>query len=157
MRVIADQRLGCAAMGTRSIAALVALAMALAAAGALAACGDDDEETGAEGVGGAIEISEPESGASVASPVTVAGSASVFEGTVQIRIRGADGEEIASGFATASAAAPKRGEFSKRVEFSVEEAEEGTIEAYEVNVASEGEGPAERELGLVEVPVTLEP
>jgi hypothetical protein len=124
---------------------------------AFAGCGDDDDDDG--GTGGdaaAIVIESPEPGASVSSPVTISGTASVFEGTVQLRILDADGEEIARAFTTASAGAPGRGNFSKEVEFTVDEAQDGAIEAFEQNVASPEESP-ERELFTVKVPVQLEP
>ena len=123
-------------------------------------CGDDDEPDQPSGNGeseAAIVVEAPERGASVTSPVTVSGTASVFEGTVQIRIIGADGEEIASTFATASEGAPGRGEFSKKVTFSVPEAQEGVIEAYEADVATGDEGSPAEELFSVSVPVRLQP
>lgn len=135
-----------------------AIAAVLAAPVALGACGDDDDEQpDVDQPEAAIVVSGPEPGASVRSPVTVAGMASVFEGTVQIRLRGEGGETIASEFTTASAGAPERGEFSKRVRFAVKKPEEGTVEVYEENVASGGEGGGEPELNGVTVPVTLEP
>ena len=123
-------------------------------------CGDDDEPDTTSGRGeteAAIVIEAPERGASVTSPVTVSGTASVFEGTVQIRVLDADGEEIASTFATASEGAPGRGEFSKRVSFSVPQAQEGVIEAYEADAASGSEGSPDGELFTVSVPVQLQP
>ena len=92
----------------------------------------------------------------MSSPVTVSGSASVFEGTVQIRILGADGAEVGRAFATATAGAPERGRFSADVEFDVEGAEDGAVEAFSQNVASPEESP-QRKLFRVEVPVRLEP
>jgi Immunoglobulin-like domain of bacterial spore germination len=135
------------------LAALLAALLLLAFAG----CGDDDDEDGeAGGEEAAIVVESPEPGASVSSPVTISGTASVFEGTVQLRILDADGEEIASAFSTASAGAPERGDFSEDVEFTVDEAQDGVIEVFEQNVASPEESP-ERELFTVEVPVQLEP
>lgn len=138
-----------------SLAALVLLA--------LAGCGGDDGESGGDGAaygGGdgeaAIVVESPEPGASVSSPVTVSGTASVFEGTVQLRVLDAEGDEIASAFTTASAGAPERGEFSEQVDFTVDEAQDGVIEAFEHNVASPEESP-ERELSKVAVPVVFEP
>jgi hypothetical protein len=135
---------------------LLALLAALLLLG-FAGCGNDDDEGG--GTGGdeaAIVVESPEPGASVSSPVTVSGTASVFEGTVQLRILDADGEEIASAFTTASAGAPERGDFSEEVAFKVDEAQDGMVEVFEQNVASPEESP-ERELFRVEVPVHLEP
>jgi hypothetical protein len=124
---------------------------------AFAGCGDDEDEDG--GTGGdeaAIVVESPAPGASVSSPVTISGTASVFEGTVQLRIRDGEGEEIASAFTTASAGAPERGDFSEEVEFAVDVAQDGVVEAYEQDVASPEES-SERELFTVEVPVQLEP
>jgi germination protein M len=133
--------------------ALLAALLLLAFAG----CGDDDDEDG--GTGGdeaAIVVESPEPGASVSSPVTISGTASVIEGTVQLRMLDADGEEIASAFSTASAGAPERGDFSEEVEFTVDEAQDGVVEVFEQNVASPEES-AGRNLFTVEVPVQLEP
>jgi hypothetical protein len=134
--------------------ALLAALLVLVFAG----CGDDDDEDGgtAGGSAAAIVVESPEPGANVSSPVTVSGTASVFEGTVQLRIIGADGEVIGRAFATASAGAPERGEFSQEIEFTVDGAQEGVVKAFEANVASPAESP-ERELFTVEVPVQLEP
>jgi hypothetical protein len=135
------------------LSALLAALLLLAFAG----CGGDDDEDGDTGGDeAAIVVESPEPGASVSSPVTISGTASVFEGTVQLRILDADGEEIASAFTTASAGAPERGEFSEEVEFTVDEAQDGVVEVFEQNVASPEESP-ERELFTVEVPVRLEP
>ena len=124
---------------------------------ALAACGDDDYEDGGTGGGeAAIVVASPEPGASVSSPVTISGTASVFEGTVQLRIVDAGGEVIARAFTTASAGAPERGDFSKEVEFTVGDAQDGVVEVFEQNVASPEESPGRR-LFTVEVPVQLEP
>ena len=124
---------------------------------AFAGCGNGDDEAGDTGGGeAAIVVESPEPDASVSSPVTISGTASVFEGTVQVRILDADGEEIASAFTTASAGAPDRGDFSKEVGFTVDEAQDGVVEVFEQNVAEAEESP-ERELFTVAVPVKLEP
>jgi hypothetical protein len=133
--------------------ALLAALLLLAFAG----CGDDEDENGDTGGGeAAIVVESPKSNASVSSPVTVSGTASVFEATLQLRILDADGKEIASAFTTASAGAPERGVFSEDVEFTVDEEQDGLVEVFEQNVASPEESP-ERELFTVEVPVRLEP
>jgi len=132
--------------------ALLAVLLVLGFAG----CGDDDDDGDAGGDEAAIVVESPEPGASVSSPVTISGTASVFEGTVQLRILDADGEEVGSAFTTASAGAPDRGNFSEDVAFRVDEAQDGVVEAFEENVASPEEVP-ERELFTVEVPVQLEP
>jgi hypothetical protein len=92
----------------------------------------------------------------VSSPVTISGTASVFEGTVQLRVLDEDGAEIARGFATATEGAPGRGGFSKDLRFAVEGAQDGKVEAFEQNVASPEES-SERELSRVVVPVRLAP
>ena len=133
--------------------ALLAALLLLAFAG----CGDDDDEDGDTGGDeAAIVVESPEPGASVSSPVTISGTASVFEGTVQLRILDADGEEIGSAFTTASAGAPDRGDFSEDVEFTVDQAQDGVVEVFEQNVAPPEES-RKRELFTVEVPVQLEP
>ena len=139
---------------------MLAITGAVLVVGLIGGCGDDDEPdapTGESESEAAIVIEAPESGASVTSPVTVSGTASVFEGTVQIRIIGSDGEEIASTFATATEGAPGRGDFSKQVSFTVPEAQEGVIEAYEADAASGSEGSSSGELFRVSVPVQLQP
>lgn len=127
---------------------------------AFGGCGDDgygDGDTGGTGGGEArIVVTSPEHGASVSSPITISGTASVFEGTVQLRVLDAEGEVIARAFATATAGAPERGDFSKEVEFTVGEAQDGVVEAFEQNAASPGEG-SQRQQFKVEVPVKLEP
>ena len=120
-------------------------------------CGDDDDDAGDTGGDeAAIVVESPEPGARVSSPVTISGTASVFEGTVQLRILDSDGKEIGRAFTTATAGAPDRGEFSEDVEFSVDETQDGVVEAFEQNVAPPEESP-ERERSTVEVPVELEP
>ena len=133
--------------------ALLAALLLLAFAG----CGNDDDEDGETGGDeAAIVVESPEPGARVSSPVTISGTASVFEGTVQLRIFDADGEEIGRAFTTASAGAPERGDFSEDVEFTVDEAQEGSVVAFEQSVASPEES-SERERFTVAVPVQLEP
>ncbi len=124
---------------------------------AFAGCGNDDDEAGDTGGGdAAIVVESPEPDASVSSPVTISGTASVFEGTVALRILDAGGEEIASSFTTASAGAPDRGDFSEEVGFTVDEAQDGVVEVFEQSVAEAEESP-DRELFTVAVPVMLEP
>jgi hypothetical protein len=140
----------------RGLSAIVAIFLIAFIGG----CGDDDEPGPApdsgEGVA-AIVVKTPQPGDTVSSPVTIAGTASVFEGTVQIRILDEDGKEIASSFATASEGAPGRGEFEKGVTFSVPAAQEGTIEAYEADAASGAEGSPSGRRFTVSVPVRLQP
>ena len=65
-----------------------------------------------------IAIDEPEQGAVVESPLTISGSASAFEGTVDVELRAdGHGEPIYVGFVTGSGA-PERGPFSDSIEFT---------------------------------------
>ena len=133
---------------------------AISAIALIGGCGDDDEPEASRDEGNAkaaIVVEDPKPGATVTNPVTISGTASVFEGTVQIRILDAEGEELASTFATATQGAPGRGDFTKTVAFSVPEAQEGTIEAYEADAASGSEGSPTGERFTVSVPVQLQP
>jgi hypothetical protein len=123
---------------------------------AFAGCDDDETSGGKEGDAAAIVVASPEPGQSVSSPVAISGTASVFEGTLQLRVLDANGNRVGSGFTTATAGAPERGKFSEQLQFTVEEAQDGVVEVFEQNVASPGESP-ERRLFTVKVPVRLEP
>lgn len=75
------------------------------------------------------------------------GNASVFEGTVHIRIKDANGRTIGQGLTTASQGAPGRGTFSAEVPYAGTGA--ATIEVF---------SPSPRdgaELYLVRIPVLL--
>lgn len=74
-----------------------------------------------------------------ASPLTFAGTASVFEGTVSYRLEGEDGETIAEGFTTATEGGPGRGTFQALVEFQVDEPTDATLVAFEVSAADGSE------------------
>ena len=52
----------------------------------------------------------------VNSPVTITGSADVFEATVNIRVLDANGEVIAESFAMATCGTGCRGDFSTQIE-----------------------------------------
>jgi hypothetical protein len=87
----------------------------------------------------------------VVSPVTVAGTADVVEGTVSIRILDAKGQELAATFATATCGTGCRGRYSGEVFFFTEERQDGTIEVFESSAADGSP------LNLVRVPVVLVP
>ena len=139
-----------------------ALALALVLVLALASCGDDDQ--GPTGAGetdrtetqerAAIDVVSPQAGDTVSSPVTVSGTANVFEGNVQIAITDAAGAEIASTFTTAAGSS---GDFSKAVEFEISEAGPGVITVSSEQAATGAEAKAAPPPPLVEIPVTLEP
>jgi germination protein M len=98
-----------------------------------------------------IMVDAPSPGAEVTSPVTVTGSANVFEATVSIRILNADGEEIASAFTTATCGTGCRGDYTADVEFEVAGRQSGTIEVFEQSMEDGSD------LFTVSIPVTLIP
>ena len=79
----------------------------------------------------AITVRSPVIGARVTSPVTVSGTADVFEATVSVRILDAAGREIARTFTTASCGTGCRGDYSVTVSYSVPRTAPGTIEVFE--------------------------
>ncbi|MCR4400057.1 MAG: Gmad2 immunoglobulin-like domain-containing protein [Syntrophomonadaceae bacterium] len=78
----------------------------------------------------AIWVTSPAPGAKVASPLTVTGSARVFEATVNLRLRDAEGREVVETFTTATAGAPSRGDFTAQLEFALPATETGTLEVF---------------------------
>jgi Immunoglobulin-like domain of bacterial spore germination len=98
-----------------------------------------------------IVVTSPRPGDAVTSPVTIAGTADVFEATVSIRIVDAVGNVVAETFTTATCGTGCRGEFSTQVPFAVAEEQAGEIVVYEAS-AQDG-GP----INEVRIPVTLLP
>ncbi|HEX6130498.1 MAG TPA: Gmad2 immunoglobulin-like domain-containing protein [Actinomycetota bacterium] len=98
-----------------------------------------------------IEVARPARDAEIASPVTVAGTADVFEGTVQVWILDATRNLIADTFTTATCGNGCRGDFTVDVAFSVDAAQPGTIVVF-----SESPEDGSR-MHAVEIPVTLLP
>jgi hypothetical protein len=84
------------------------------------------------------------------SPLSVAGSASVFEATVSLRLE-AGGETLATGFATAKEAGPGRGDFETLLAFEVDEPTDATLVAFERSAADASETK------VVRMPVRLCP
>jgi hypothetical protein len=99
----------------------------------------------------AITVRSPVIGARVTSPVTVSGTADVFEATVSVRILDSAGHEIARTFTTASCGTGCRGDYSVTVSYSVPRTQPGTIEVFESS-AKDGQ-PINVQL----IPVTLAP
>ena len=104
-----------------------------------------------DGVKPAIVVRTPGAGDEIVSPVTVAGTADVFEATVSIRILDANGQELAAAFATATCGTGCRGKYSAEVFFFTQERQDGTIEVFESSAADGSP------LNLVSVPVELVP
>jgi hypothetical protein len=98
-----------------------------------------------------IEVTEPAEGATVTSPVTIAGTADLFEGTVSIRIVDETGNVIADTFTTATCGSGCRGDYSERVKFAVDAEQPGVIEVFE---SSAEDGSM---INVVSIPVTLLP
>jgi Immunoglobulin-like domain of bacterial spore germination len=112
---------------------------------------DEPSPTPSDGAEPAIVVRTPVAGDEIVSPVTVAGTADVFEATVSIRILGANGEELAATFTTATCGSGCRGRYSEEVFFFTEERQDGTIEVFESSAADGSP------LNLVRVPVVLVP
>jgi Immunoglobulin-like domain of bacterial spore germination len=104
-----------------------------------------------DGAEPAIVVRTPTAGDEVGSPVTVAGTADVFEATVSIRILDANGQELAAAVTTATCGTGCRGKYSLGVFFFTEERQDGTIEVFESS-AKDGSP-----LNIVRVPVVLVP
>jgi hypothetical protein len=98
-----------------------------------------------------IVVTSPADGAEVSPPVTIEGSADVFEGTVSIEIRDSVNNIIARSFATATCGNGCRGDFSVQVPYEV-----NTIQPGEIFVFEESPEDGSRQ-HTVRIPVTLSP
>ncbi|MER7420818.1 Gmad2 immunoglobulin-like domain-containing protein, partial [Micromonospora peucetia] len=98
-----------------------------------------------------IVVTGPAIGERVGSPVTVAGTAQVFEATVTVRVRDAAGRAVATAFTTATCGTGCRGDYRVAVTYRVPHEQAGTVEVYEVS-ADDG-----TRTHVVTVPVTLTP
>jgi hypothetical protein len=99
----------------------------------------------------AITVTSPFIGQQVSNPVTVSGTADVFEAVVSVRVLNAAGAEIARTFTTASCGTGCRGNYSATVSYSVSSKQPGTIEVFETS-AKDG-SPVQ----VQTIPVTLVP
>ncbi len=82
----------------------------------------------------AIFVETPAVGDIVRGPVTVAGTAMVFEATFVAEILAADGEVIASETVTAARGAPQRGAFTVEIPFDTPSPRRGSLRVYEVSM-----------------------
>ena len=98
-----------------------------------------------------IAVAMPQSGTRVSGPITIAGSANVFEATVNMRVLDGGGEVIAESFAMATCGTGCRGDFSTQIDVPVDAEQPGTIQVFEYS-AKDGSM-----INVVEVPVTLVP
>ncbi|MFG1653178.1 Gmad2 immunoglobulin-like domain-containing protein [Micromonospora sp. NPDC049275] len=98
-----------------------------------------------------IVVTAPSVGDRVTAPLTVTGTADVFEATVSIRVLDAAGREVATGFGAASCGSGCRGAYRLVVGWRTAREQHGTIEVYEVS-ARDGS-----RTHTVAVPVILAP
>jgi hypothetical protein len=98
-----------------------------------------------------ILVQTPGIGDRVSSPVTIAGTADVFEAVVSIAIIDEHGRTIASTFTMATCGTGCRGSYATDVRYHVGTRQPGTLRVYEVS-AKDGSP-----LHAVEIPVTLTP
>ena len=94
-------------------------------------------------------VSDPVVGQRVSSPVTVAGTANVYEATVTLRLLDASGREIATRFTTATCGSGCRGTWSVTVPYRLDRTQRGTVQVYQVSAE---DGSPEH---IVDVPVVL--
>lgn len=99
-----------------------------------------------EGLLPPIVVMTPGIGDRVSSPVTISGTANVFEATVSIRILDDDGNLLAETFTTATCGSGCRGNYAERVRFDAG-GNGGVIEVFESS-AEDGS-----DLHLVSIPV----
>jgi Immunoglobulin-like domain of bacterial spore germination/Sporulation and spore germination len=96
-----------------------------------------------------ILVDTPDVGDRVSSPVTIAGTADVFEAVVSIAILDANGDVVSSSFTMATCGTGCRGDYMTDVRYDVDRTQQGTIRVYEVS-AKDGSP-----INVVEIPVTL--
>jgi Immunoglobulin-like domain of bacterial spore germination/Sporulation and spore germination len=99
----------------------------------------------------AITVQNPVIGEQLSSPVTVSGTADVFEAVVSVRILDSAGNQIAKTFSTASCGTGCRGGYSIPVSYTVTRTEPGAIEVFE---SSPKNG---QPVNVQLIPVTLAP
>jgi len=99
-----------------------------------------------------ILVRSPGSGETVSNPVTVAGSANVFEANVTVEILDANGKVVGCTFTTATCGSGCRGTFSVSVPYEVSSATRGLIVVHDDDAAGTGTPPHE-----VRIPVVLTP
>ncbi|HEY7004596.1 MAG TPA: GerMN domain-containing protein [Gaiellaceae bacterium] len=98
----------------------------------------------------AILVKSPGIGEHVPNPVTVVGSANVFEANVTVEVVDANGNVVGSEFTTATCGTGCRGTFSVTVPYEVSSAQRGLIIVHDDDAAGTGTPPNE-----VRIPVVL--
>jgi sporulation and spore germination protein/immunoglobulin-like protein involved in spore germination len=99
-----------------------------------------------------IVVGKPASGARVTSPVTVSGTANVFEANVSIEILDAARKVVGKTFTTATCGTGCRGTYSVPVTYKVDREQPGTIVVHDDDAAGTGTPPHS-----VRIPVVLIP
>jgi hypothetical protein len=97
----------------------------------------------------AIVVTSPSIGQHVSSPITLTGTADVFEATVSVRILDDAGNEIATRFTTATCGTGCRGDYATTIAYSLGRQQRGTVQIYEVS-ARDG-----TPVNMVDIPVIL--
>ena len=98
-----------------------------------------------------ILVTEPQMGERVSSPVTIRGTANVFEATVSMRLIDADGKRLARSFTTATCGTGCRGSYEHELSFEVDREQHGVIEVWQAS-AEDGS-----KMDVVKIAVTLVP
>jgi germination protein M len=98
----------------------------------------------------AISVESPEIGDTVSSPVTVSGTANVFEANVTAKLLDANGQELVSRFTTATCGTGCRGDFTVELPYQSAVEQKGTLVVHDDD--ADGDGKPSHE---VRIPVTL--
>ena len=100
----------------------------------------------------AILVTSPTLNQVVESPIVLRGSANVFEANVGIQILDENGDVIVETFTTATCGSGCRGTFRARLEYEVDQEQDGTIVVHDDDTVGTGTFPNE-----VRIPVRLLP
>jgi germination protein M len=100
----------------------------------------------------AILVTSPALNQAVESPIVLRGSANVFEANVGIQVLDENGDVIVETFTTATCGTGCRGTFRARVDYEVDDEQDGTIVVHDDDAAGTGTFPNE-----VRIPVRLLP
>jgi hypothetical protein len=99
-----------------------------------------------------ILVTSPAIGQAVSNPVTISGSANVFEANVTVDIVDSSDRVVGNAFTTATCGSGCRGTFSVTVSYEVRAAQRGEIVVHDDDAAGTGHPPHE-----VRIPVVLQP
>lgn len=80
-----------------------------------------------------VVVLDPVIGQHVTSPITVTGTADVFEATVNVRVLDGAGRQLATAFTTATCGSGCRGDYRVTLSYRSANAGAGTLEAYQVS------------------------